>query len=758
MPELTHAWLTVPQSLAAGLVVGLCALHWGWWRGDADRAGIRWTVLWSVVLASVCLVDAALAMVSSGAVAQVVMVLRFVALAGAVTVALPAVHAFTRGPGVRLLVAASVTWYAAATVLWVTTDLVYAHGTLDGVPQYGPYATAVHLLPLAVVVVYVARGVRGHRLTVVGAVLTVSGFTSCALLVAASVPPPSELTEALQGVWVLPLLVGLQVLAASRIAQVRRDALRRGRMRDAVATLTNAAWLVSDAADLLDRARAEARAVLGDPSIQGTLRRLGKDRFVTELYSPGGRRIDDDERQFLQDLARVVSAAAERRALNARLEQAASTDTLTQLPNRRALDGYLARALARAVEAEAGLAVVLCDLTGFTQANDRHGHDWGDRLLVHTAEHLRAAVGDSCFVARQGPDEFVIVLEDVPDAIAAMALAHHLRTEFRLPGPTYPGAPALGVGVATWAPGDALDAGTLLTRAELAVREAERGHSGVARYDARLQERVDSQSRLRRALETGISSGDIVAYFQPLTDTGTLDVVGLEVLARWRRDGRTCLPGEWLPFAEESGLITAVGAEMFRAARLGMERFGLPVAVNVAARQLDEPDFIDVVEEAWGIDRWDRLTIEVTESALLYDAVRVRRSLDALARRGVRIAIDDFGTGYNSLSRLGELPLHILKIDRTFVQDIDSPAGAAVIRAIYELAKAHGLEVVAEGVERPEELEALLELGVEVVQGHMLGRPAEAPPAGAWTVTRVAREAWTRSARTLAELTPSASA
>lgn len=760
VPELTHEWLTVAQSLAAGLVIGLCTLHWGWWRGDVHRAGVRWTVLWSAVLASVCLVDAVLAMASTGPAVQVLMTFRFITLAAAVTVALPAVHAFTRGPGVRLLVATCVTWYATATVLWVATDLVHEHRTIDVVPQYGPYATAVHLLPLAVVVLYVARGVRGHRLTVVGAVLTVSGFTSCALLVTASVPPPSELTEALQGVWVLPLLVGLQVFAASRIAEVRRDALRRGRMRDALATLTNAAWLVGDAKDLLDQARDEARTVLGDPSIEGSLRRLGKDRFVTEFYSPGGRPVDDDERQFLQDLARVVSASAERRALTSRLERAASTDSLTQLPNRRALDRHLARALTRAVEAGSGLAVVLCDLTGFTQANDRHGHAWGDRLLVHTAEHLRAAVGDSCFVARQGPDEFVIVLEDVPDAMAAMALAHHLRVEFRLPGPTYPGAPALGVGVATWAPGDALDAGTLLTRAELAVREAERGHTGVARYDARLQERVDAQSTLRRALETGITSGDIVAYFQPLTDTGTLDVVGLEVLARWRRDGRTCLPGEWLPFAEESGLITAVGTEMFRAARLGMERFGLPVAVNVAARQLDEPDFIDQVERAWGVDGWDRLTIEVTESALLYDAVRVRHSLDALARRGVRIAIDDFGTGYNSLSRLGELPLHILKIDRTFVQDIDSPAGAAVIRAIYELARAHGLEVVAEGVERPEELEALVALGVDVVQGHMLGHPAEAPTAGGtWTTTQLARETWARSSRAVTrELTPSASA
>src|SRR5690606_29755341 len=144
----------------------------------------------------------------------------FATLAAAVTVAFPAVHAFTRGPGVRLLVTTCLAWYASATVLWIATDLVYAHRAIGRVPQYGPYATAVHLLPLALVVLYVARGVRGHRLTVVGAVLTVSGFTSCALLVAASVPPPSELTEALQGVWVLPLLVGLQVLAASRIAQV----------------------------------------------------------------------------------------------------------------------------------------------------------------------------------------------------------------------------------------------------------------------------------------------------------------------------------------------------------------------------------------------------------------------------------------------------------------------------------------------------------------------------------------------------------
>lgn len=758
MPELTHELLTVAQSLAAGLVVGLCALHWGWWRGDGRRAGTGWAVLWSAVLASTGLVDAVLVLAPSGSTSltEVLLTLRFVALAASVVVTLPAVHAFTRGPGVRPLLVLVTCWYTAATALWLRTDLIHTHDVVDGIPQYGPFAPVAHLLPVALVLGYVARAVRSARMTLVGAVLTVSGFASTALLVTACLPPPSPATEMLHGAWALPLLLGLQVLAADRVAGVRRDTLRRGRMRETLSAVTNAGLLLTDPEELLDHARTRVRAVLGDLTITGSLRRLGRDRFVAELYSPAHPPADD-EREFLRDVARVVSTAAERRALATRLENAASTDPLTQLPNRHALDRHLERALGRALDSGNGVAVLLCDLTGFTRANDRHGHAWGDRLLVHTATHLRDAVGHSCFVARRGPDEFAVLLEDVPDDVSPMALAHHLRTEFRLPGPVYPGAPTLGVGVAAWTPGEPVGAGALLVRAELALQESERSHCGVARYDARLQERADARAALHRALESGITEGDIVAHFQPLTDAGTFTVVGLEVLARWRRDGRTCLPGEWLPFAEETGLITEVGAEIFRAARLGMEHFGLPVAVNVAARQLDDPDFIDQVERSWGVDRWDRLTIEVTESALLYDAVRVRASLDALARRGVRIAIDDFGTGYNSLSRLGELPLHILKIDRTFVRDIGSPAGAAVLRAIFELAKAHGLEVVAEGVERPEELDALVALGVDVVQGHMLGSPAPVPPTGSWA-TPLAEGTWVRTAERDRELTPTGSA
>jgi len=200
------------------------------------------------------------------------------------------------------------------------------------------------------------------------------------------------------------------------------------------------------------------------------------------------------------------------------------------------------------------------------------------------------------------------------------------------------------------------------------------------------------------------------------------------VLARWKHGSELRPPGDWLPLAEETGLIVQIGQQMFAAARRGMEEFDLPVAVNVAARQLDEPDFVTHVERSWGTDAWDRLTIEVTESALLYDAHHVRASLVALADRGVKIALDDFGTGYNSLSRLGELPIHTLKIDRTFVHDIGTIEGAAVLRAILALAGAHGFGVVAEGVERRSELQALVAMGVTVVQGHMLGRPAPGVP------------------------------
>ncbi len=711
------------QCLVAGVVIGLCAMHAGWWRDGLRRTEATWTLAWSASLAGVSLVNGLAGAVPPGAATSGLLFARHVLIGAAITLSLPAVRAFTGARGIRWLVVGVSTWYAAGAVLWLSTDLVYAHRIVDGLPQYGPLAPAASLLPLLVVAVYVMRAVRGMTLTIVGAVVVVTGTVSTMLLVLSAVPPPSAFTELLMGVWALPLVLGLQVVAAARIGAVRREGDRRAAMRDALASVSNAAWLAKTPEQILERACDEARSLLADPSIEGTLRPLARHRFITEFYSVAGRTLDADEAAFLRDLARMVSGSAERQALTTRLRRAAYTDSLTDLHNRHALDRYLAAALEKANVERSRVAVLFCDLDGFKLANDRHGHEWGDSLLVLVAGHLHAVLGPDAYVARHGGDEFVAVVERAPDAAALRALARRIRDEFESPGDDVVRT-ALTVGISVWSPGDIVDPSALVREADLAMLEGKRSHVGVAMYDARLRARVTAVTTARRDLEAGVRDGQIIAHFQPLTDALTLEVVGLEVLARWRRDGRLRRPADWLPMAEDSGLIVEIGRQMFAAARRGMERFDLPVAVNVAARQLDEPDFVAHVEEAWGTTDWDRLTIEVTESALLYDAAHVRASLATLVDRGVRIALDDFGTGYNSLSRLGELPLHVLKIDRTFVHDIGTTEGAAVLRAILALAEAHGLEVVAEGVERAEELTALVEMGVATVQGHMLGRPA----------------------------------
>ncbi len=720
------SWSVVLQCVLAGVVVGLCALHATGWRGGLRRAEAAWTMAWALALAAVSLTNGLLGVAPAQAL-EPLLLARYLFVAVALVVSVPAVRLYAGRQPRAAPVVAMVVWYVAGAVLWFSTDLVFAHRWTDGLPVYGTLWTATLLVPLLVVARTVQRSLRGRALDPVGGAVALGATASAVVLITSAVPPPSPLTELLAGLWVVPLVAVLLVVTASRTAAVRRDAQRRAEMRDVLSTVTNDAWLLRSPERTLERAVDEARRLLDDVTITGTIRPLSRDRFVTELFSGSGRADDPVEASFLRDLARVVSAAAERHALSTRLERAAFTDSLTGLHNRHALDRHLQGALDRANVERSRVAVLFCDLDGFKIANDRHGHEWGDMLLVHLAGHLRTVLGDGAFVARQGGDEFVAVLDRAPGGAALTALARRLRDEFEGPGES--GArTAISVGLAVWRPGAVVDPAGLLREADLAMLEAKRCQAGVVLFDASMRARVSARATARHELEEGIRDGEIVAHFQPLNDALTLEVVGLEVLARWRRNGRLRQPAEWLPLAEETGLVVEIGRQMITAARAGMERFDLPVAVNVAARQLDEADFVRHVEQAWGADRWDMLTIEVTESALLYDAAHVRSSLTTLAAKGARIALDDFGTGYNSLSRLGELPIHVLKIDRTFVHDIATPEGAAVLRAILALAEAHGLEVVAEGVERVDELTALVDMGVPVVQGHMLGRPAARVP------------------------------
>jgi diguanylate cyclase len=440
------------------------------------------------------------------------------------------------------------------------------------------------------------------------------------------------------------------------------------------------------------------------------------------------------ERRRLLPVVRHITAPA-----------ASTWDPLTGLPARTALEERLTEAHARARATLGRLAVVVCDVQRVHEVNRRHGRHGGDVLLRFVADHLASVAGPHAYVARTGGDQFTIVLEEPVTDADLIVLAGEL------------GAPAVGphgeevrfwFGASVWTPGQPADAAQVLSDAELALGQARRARRPgeappPAFYEARLRDQLDRRERLRRDLVTAVADGDIVAVFQPVTDTATLDVVGLEALARWHRSGRLLEPAEWWDLAAEEGLVGQIGFGVLRAARAVTERSGLPVAVNVAPSQVEEPDFVAAVEEAWGEGLWDRLTLEITESDALEDLDAAERALSRLVARGVRVAIDDFGTGYNSLARLGTLPLHVLKVDKAFVQRVVTTEGAAVVQAIVSLARAHRLDVVAEGVEEPAQLAALSAMGVLTVQGFLLGRPSRtiprrahaAPPMGGSVLT-----------------------
>ncbi|MDO8107781.1 EAL domain-containing protein [Isoptericola sp. b441] len=705
-------WSIAIQCTVAGAVVGLVALQAVWLSasralrpGAPGRLTAGWTLAWSSALAAATLVTALTGLVGDAAVVDSVVgdglaAARMVALGASVTLALPVVRTLTAGPGVRTGMLALSTWYVVAAALWFTTDLPVR--SVD----------TVHLVPLVVVAGYVGLATRQLRMSARGVALALAGSSSALLLAASCLPAAPPAGDLLAGLWAVPLVAGLHGVAARRVTDLRASDTRREVLRSTLATVAERAWESRTTADLLGLACDAAQEAL-DVEVTAALRLVGPERFEAELACD--RTLDDDARAFLADLARVVQAAAERLVLSDRLRRYAYVDALTGLPTRTALDEHLAATMS----AGRRPALMLVDVEGLKRVNERHGHAGGDRVLQHVAQHLRAVLGAGAFVARTGGDEFAAVPAGEPTADDLRSLGSHLRSSLSVP-PGITVRPRLTVGLAPASGGGPAE---LQRHADLAMTEARSTHAGVVYFDARLQEREASRAALVEDLERAIAGGRILAHFQPVADATTLQVLGVEALARWQDGDTLRAPAGWLPLAEETGLIVEIGRQMFAAARAGMERFGLPVAVNVSPRQLDEPDVLRTIEAGWGPDAWDMLTIEVTESALVHDEQHARDTLTQLAARGARIALDDFGTGYNSLARLGTLPLHVLKIDKSLVDEVATPEGVAVLRAIVALAEAHGLEVVAEGVERRSQLTALLGIGIGVVQGNLVGRP-----------------------------------
>ena len=425
-----------------------------------------------------------------------------------------------------------------------------------------------------------------------------------------------------------------------------------------------------------------------------------------------------------------VTASTTRRLRQSAQQNAflATHDALTDLPNRAAFLELAATAIA-----SGPCSISILDLDRFKEVNDALGHSIGDRLLQVLAHRLVTFAGDDAVVARLGGDEFGLVLPGGIEASTAARLAG-LGTALATPVvlDELPIGTEASIGFAV-VPGDGWDPEPLLAKAEVAMYAAKRRRLGPTRHKADLDEYDEARFRLLGELDAAIANGQLVLHYQPKADPGDGRIRSLEALVRWQHPERGLLyPDAFLFAAEQTGLIDRLTAWVLAEALSGISRLDpngqLSIAVNVSARNLMRHGFAGEVLEALKVSgvAAARLIVEMTETALLTDPGRAARALQQLAEAGVRIAIDDFGAGQTSLGYLATLPVHELKIDRAFVQHMDSePRSAAIVRSIVELGHNLGFEVVAEGVETSDVMVLLAEAGCDLVQGYFLARPED---------------------------------
>lgn len=446
---------------------------------------------------------------------------------------------------------------------------------------------------------------------------------------------------------------------------------------------------------------------------------------VTAAAVPGPTDAVDCLIVHVQDVSR-------RREAELELANRALHDGLTGLPNR-----FLARQwLGNALDEDLGrsVGVLYCDLDRFKVVNDSLGHGAGDELLIEVARRFRGALRPADLASRVGGDEFVVICEGVTGEHELMSLAARLAASLDEPimmgGQSHTVSVSIGAALGR-APDECDD---VLVRADLALLRAKRsGRARTELFDValdRVATRADLQ--LEDQLRASVASGQLRALYQPVVRLSDRTTVGHEALLRWQYDDHGLLtPDGFLPLAESSGLIRPIGWWMLRTACADTVAAGANwVAVNASPSQLAETTLVESVTAqlaASGLPP-ERLHLEVTESALMQASSRLIDELMELRRVGVGISLDDFGTGFSSLSLLRDLPVTTVKIDRSFVGPLLSDSSAlAIVRAVVGMCGDLGLPVVAEGVETPEQYEALLELGCTHGQGYLFGRPAAVP-------------------------------
>jgi diguanylate cyclase (GGDEF)-like protein/PAS domain S-box-containing protein len=468
--------------------------------------------------------------------------------------------------------------------------------------------------------------------------------------------------------------------------------------------------------------------------------------FESQVYRKNGEIIwiSENAREVCDEQGRLlffegtVEDISERKRHQAELEYQATHDALTGLPNRVLLRDRIRHAIGLAERGGTLLAVAFIDLDQFKFINDSIGHQAGDDLLKTVAGHLQSCIRETDTVARQGGDEFVILLVNQPNLDTIRQVLQRIlftvASPWRYDNLEFNITCSIGVSVF---PNDGADAEALLKNADSAMYKAkETGRNNLQFFTPEIGAGITERFRLETRLRAAIADNEFLLFFQPRIDLLSGRIIGAEALIRWRDQGQRMIqPGAFIQLAEETGLILPIGRWVLATACAQMKRWldgGLgisTISVNISPRQFHDKGLVQYVAqvlEETGLDP-SHLELELTENLVMNDAEKFVSVLQAIKRLGVRIAIDDFGTGYSSLSYLKRFPVDCLKIDRSFVRDIaEDSDDAAIVRAVIALGHSLNLAVVAEGVETPGQLGFLSNHECDEVQGYLFGRPMPA--------------------------------